>query len=218
MKLITEQKFNDIHTGYELNEATGKKRLHIEGIFMQSDVQNQNGRIYPYQTLVREVNNFSANLVAKKRAVGELNHPESPTINLDRVSHLITDLRVEGKNFTGKAMITDTPMGKIAAGLLGDGVQLGVSSRGMGTVVKNKSGVDEVQGDFRLATIDIVADPSAPEAFVNGIMEGVEWVNKNGIWSEEQIYTAKKHINNTASRNLQEETVKVFHAFLTELQ
>lgn len=217
MKLITEQKFNDINVGYELNENTGKKRLHIEGIFMQGDIKNQNGRVYPLQMLIREVNNFSANLVSKKRAVGELNHPTSPAINLDRVSHLITELKVSGKNVMGKAMITDTPMGKIAAGLLNDGVQLGVSSRGMGTVKQNESGVDEVQDDFRLATIDIVADPSAPEAFVNGIMENKEWIWDNGIWSEQSISKAKEHINNTAMKQLQETKLRLFEEFLKNL-
>jgi len=217
MKLITEQKFNDIRAGYELNEQTGKKRMFIEGIFMQGDIKNQNGRMYPLQTLVREVNKFSANLVAKKRAVGELNHPTSPTINLDRVSHLITELKVNGKNIMGKAMITDTPMGKIAAGLLGDGVQLGVSSRGMGTVKPTESGIDEVQDDFRLATVDIVADPSAPEAFVNGIMENKEWIYNNGIWSEQAVFKAKKHINNTVNRKLEKEKLKLFEDFLGTL-
>ena len=217
MKLIREQKFTDINTGYSLNEATGAKRLHIEGIFMQADMKNQNGRVYPLQTLVREVNNFSANFVAKKRAVGELNHPDSPTINLDRVSHLITSLTVNGKNIMGKALITDTPMGRILSGLISDGFKPGVSSRGMGSVKPNNSGVDEVQDDFRLATIDVVADPSAPEAFVNGIMEGRDWVWENGLWKEEQLVKAKKHINNTASRKLQEEYLKLYKDFIETL-
>jgi len=217
MKLIREQKFTDINTGFSINEATGAKRLHIEGIFMQADIKNQNGRVYPLNTLVREVNNFAANFVAKKRAVGELNHPDSPTINLDRVSHLITSLKVEGKNIMGKALITDTPMGKILSGLISDGFKPGVSSRGMGTVKANNSGVDEVQDDFRLATIDVVADPSAPEAFVNGIMEGREWIWENGLWTEKTLTKAKKHINNTASRKLEEESLKLFEDFLGTL-
>ena len=159
-----------------LDEATGKKNLYIEGVFMQSNVKNRNGRVYPTEVLDKEVARYNQEYVEKKRAFGELGHPQGPTINLERVSHLITDLKKDGDNYMGKAKIMDSPYGQIVKGLIGEGATLGVSSRGMGTLKPNRDGVNEVQKDFYLATAaDIVADPSAPDAFVNGIMEGVEW-------------------------------------------
>ena len=179
MKLITEV----TETVKVLTEESenGKKSLYIEGVFLQGNIPNRNGRRYNTETLDREVQRYMKESVEKGRAYGELGHPNGPSINLDRVSHMITELRREGDNFIGKAKISSTPMGQIAAGLIEDGAQLGVSSRGMGSLKEGKDGVMEVQDDFYLATAaDIVADPSAPDAFVNGIMEGVEWVWNNG--------------------------------------
>ena len=170
MKLITEH-VSDLEY---IVEGKGKTQ-YIKGIFMQSDIKNQNGRVYPYSVLNKEVKNYTKKYVNEGRALGELGHPMGPTINLDRVSHLITELEEDGKNFIGKAKIMDTPNGKIVKNLIESGVRLGVSSRGLGSVKTNKSGVNEVQKDFTLSTVDIVADPSAPAAFVNGIMEGREF-------------------------------------------
>jgi hypothetical protein len=179
MKLITE--LNESIQVIEEAAEDGKKNVYIEGIFMQGNIPNRNGRRYSIETLEREVNRYVKESVNKGRAYGELGHPNGPSINLDRVSHIITELRREGNNFIGKAKISSTPMGEIVKGLLSDGAQLGVSSRGMGSLKEGKDGIMEVQNDFRLATAaDIVADPSAPDAFVNGIMEGVEF-----LWSED---------------------------------
>jgi hypothetical protein len=190
-----------------LDEATGKKNLYIEGIFMQSNVKNRNGRVYPTEVLEREVARYNQEYVEKKRAFGELGHPQGPTINLERVSHLITDLRKDGDNYIGKAKIMDSPYGQIVKGLIGEGAQLGVSSRGMGTLKPNRDGVNEVQKDFYLATAaDIVADPSAPDAFVNGIMEGVEWVWDNGALRAVDLEQIKEQIEyDTESRRSKEE-------------
>ena len=186
MKLITEQ-IEDVQV---ITEGTGAdKKLYIEGVFLQSELKNRNGRVYPFQVLEREVGRYNEEYVKTKRALGELGHPDGPTVNLDRVSHRITELRAEGNNFMGKAQILDTPMGKIAKSLLGEGVQLGVSSRGMGSIDKRED-TSYVMDDFMLATAaDIVADPSAPDAFVNGIMEGKEWVWDNGILKESKVAT-----------------------------
>ena len=185
MKLITELT-EDVK--YLVEEVGGKKNVFIEGIFMQGDIQNRNGRLYPGEVLKREVDRYVKENVEKNRAYGELGHPSGPSINLDRVSHMIKSLRVEGSNIIGKAKIMDTPMGNIVKNLIAEGASLGVSSRGMGSVTQNKQGIMEVQGDFYLATAaDIVADPSAPEAFVQGIMEGVEWVWSNGVIKAQKI-------------------------------
>jgi hypothetical protein len=190
-----------------LDEATGKKNLFIEGVFMQANVKNRNGRVYPTEVLDREVARYNEEYVQKKRAFGELGHPQGPTINLERVSHLITDLRKENDNYIGKAKIMDSPYGQIVKGLIGEGAQLGVSSRGMGTLKPNRDGVNEVQKDFYLATAaDIVADPSAPDAFVNGIMEGVEWVWDNGALKAVDLEQIKEQIeSDTESRRSKEE-------------
>jgi len=213
MKLITEQIENvQILT----EERDGKKLLYIEGVFLQSELTNRNGRRYPFEVLNREVERYNEEYVKTKRALGELGHPDGPTINLDRVSHRITDLRAEGNNFMGKAQILDTPMGKIAKSLLGEGVQLGVSSRGMGSIDKQE-GVSIVRDDFMLTTAaDIVADPSAPDAFVNGIMEGKEWVWDNGILKEREVAKYQRYINGSR-RELEERTLKVFEDFLGKL-
>lgn len=215
MYLITETNQDDVRFLTEANEK-GEKQYFIEGIFMQSGVKNRNGRVYPESILNTEVERYNNEFVAKNRAMGELGHPEGPTVNLERVSHIIKDLRVEGKNIYGKAKILETPMGKIAKNLLNEGCMFGVSSRGMGSL-QEKNGVNYVQDDFMLASVDIVADPSAPNAFVNGIMEGKEWIWDNGIIKERQIEKYKKIIKESSNRALEENTLKVFQDFLSKL-
>ena len=211
MKLITEQ-IEDVKL---VTEGTGDdKKLYIEGVFLQSELKNRNGRMYPFSVLEKEVNRYNEEYVKSKRALGELGHPDGPTVNLDRVSHRITSLKAEGNNFIGKAQILDTPMGKIAKSLLGEGVQLGVSSRGMGSIDKRED-VNVVMDDFMLATAaDIVADPSAPDAFVNGIMEGKEWVWNNGILKETKVAKYQSYMNDSTRADLEERTLKVFADFL----
>ena len=214
MKLITEQ-IEDVKL---VTEGTGDdKKLYIEGVFLQSELKNRNGRMYPFSVLEKEVNRYNEEYVKSKRALGELGHPDGPTVNLDRVSHRITSLKAEGNNFIGKAQILDTPMGKIAKSLLGEGVQLGVSSRGMGSIDKLED-VNVVMDDFMLATAaDIVADPSAPDAFVNGIMEGKEWVWNNGILKETKVAKYQSYMNESTRADLEERTLKVFGDFLSGL-
>jgi len=213
MKLITEQ-IEDVRILTE--ERDGKKLLYIEGVFLQSELKNRNGRMYPFDVLNREVERYNEEYVKSKRALGELGHPDGPTINLDRVSHRIVDLHAEGHNFIGKAQILDTPMGNIAKSLLGEGVQLGVSSRGMGSIDKRED-VSIVRDDFFLTTAaDIVADPSAPDAFVNGIMEGKEWVWDNGILKEAKVDKYRRYIDDSR-RDLEERTLRVFEDFLRKL-
>ena len=214
MKLITEQ----IENVQVITEGTGAdKKLYIEGVFLQSELKNRNGRVYPFQVLEREVGRYNEEYVKTKRALGELGHPDGPTVNLDRVSHRITELRAEGNNFMGKAQILDTPMGKIAKSLLGEGVQLGVSSRGMGSIDKRED-TSYVMDDFMLATAaDIVADPSAPDAFVNGIMEGKEWVWDNGILKESKVAKYQRYMSESTRQNLEERTLEVFKNFLAGL-
>ena len=214
MKLITET-IENVQVLTE--ERDGKKLLYIEGVFLQSELKNRNGRMYPFSVLNREVERYNEEYVKTKRALGELGHPDGPTVNLDRVSHRITDLRAEGNNFIGKAQILDTPMGNIAKSLLGEGVQLGVSSRGMGSIQKSEE-CSIVADDFMLTTAaDIVADPSAPDAFVNGIMEGKEWVWDNGILKESKVDKYQRYINGAPRRELEERTLKVFEDFLGKL-
>jgi len=212
MKLITEHT-NEIEY---LSEGKGKEQ-YIKGIFMQSDIKNQNGRVYPHAVLQKEVKNFNTKYVNEGRALGELGHPMGPVINLDRVSHVIKELVEDGKNFVGKAKVMDTPNGKIVKNFISEGVKLGVSSRGMGSLKANKKGVNEVQGDFVLSTVDIVADPSAPDAFVNGIMEGKEWVWENGVIKEQDIDAMKKTIMNAKMKELDQKKLEVFHKFLQNL-
>ena len=190
MRLIKE--FNEsINYLTEETKDKNKPNVFIEGVFLQSDLKNKNGRIYPKEIMQREVQRYVDENVKTKRAYGELGHPEGPTVNLDRVSHMITSLKEDGNNWIGKAKIMDTPMGRIVKELISEGAQLGVSSRGLGSL-KERNGINEVQGDFMLATAaDIVADPSAPDAFVSGIMEGKEWVFVNGKWTEQDIEEAK---------------------------
>ena len=214
MKLITET-IEDVKLVTE--EKDGKKLLYIEGVFLQSELKNRNGRMYPFSVLDREVKRYNEEYIKSKRALGELGHPDGPTINLDRVSHRITSLRAEGNNFIGKAQILDTPMGNIAKNLLGEGVQLGVSSRGMGSIQKSED-CNVVADDFMLTTAaDIVADPSAPDAFVNGIMEGKEWVWCNGILKETEVAKYKRIMDASARQELEEKTLKVFEDFLGKL-
>lgn len=214
MKLITEN-IEDIQILTE--EKDGKQHLYIEGVFLQSEIKNRNGRIYPFSVLEKEVGRYNEEYVSKGRALGELGHPDGPTVNLDRVSHRITSLKSEGTNFIGKARILDTPMGNIAKSLLGEGVKLGVSSRGMGSIDRQES-ASYVMDDFMLATAaDIVADPSAPDAFVNGIMEGKEWVWDNGILKEKAIAEMKSEIDNSSRIALEEATLKAFERFLSAL-
>jgi len=214
MKLITETIEN---VKLITEEKNGKKLLYIEGVFLQSELKNRNGRKYPFSVLDREVKRYNEEYIKSKRALGELGHPDGPTINLDRVSHRITSLRAEGNNFIGKAQILDTPMGNIAKNLLGEGVQLGVSSRGMGSIEKVED-CNVVADDFMLTTAaDIVADPSAPDAFVNGIMEGKEWVWCNGILKETEVAKYKGIMDASARQELEEKTLKVFEDFLGKL-
>ena len=212
MKLITEHT-NEIEY---ITEGKGKEQ-YIKGIFMQADIKNQNGRVYPKEVLQKEVKNFNDKFVKEGRALRELGHPAGPVINLDRVSHVIKDLTQEGSNFIGKAKVMDTPNGRIVKNFISEGVKLGVSSRGMGSVKTNKEGVNEVQKDFVLSTVDIVADPSAPDAFVNGIMEGKEWIWENGIIKERDIDVMKKIIESANMRELQQKKLDVFAKFLQNL-
>ena len=216
MKLITEEVTN-VKIITEM--VGGKKTLHIEGVFLQGEIKNRNGRMYPIQTLANEVKRYNENFVCKGRALGELGHPDGPTVNLDRVSHKITCLTQEGNNFRGKAQILETPMGKIAKSLLESGVMLGVSSRGVGSLRMTNEGHKIVGEDFQLATAaDIVADPSAPDAFVNGIMEGKEWVWEGGILREQLAENTKRRINTLVDqRMLEEHKLQLFNDFLSNL-
>jgi len=215
MKLITEEVSNVKF----ITEGKGsKKKLYIEGTFLQGEIKNRNGRIYPVSTLANEVTRYNESFVNKGRALGELGHPDGPTVNLDRVSHKITSLKQEGNNFVGKAQILNTPMGKIASSLIEEGVTLGVSSRGVGSL-REQNGVKYVGEDFQLATAaDIVADPSAPDAFVNGIMEGKEWVWDGGILREQLAERTQKRINTLVSqKRLEEHKLNLFNDFLSNL-
>ena len=215
MKLITET-IEDVKLLTE--EKNGKKLLYIEGVFLQSELKNRNGRMYPFSVLEREVKRYNEEYVQSKRALGELGHPDGPTINLDRVSHRIISLKAEGNNFIGKAQILDTPMGNIAKNLLGEGVRLGVSSRGMGSIQRSED-CNVVADDFMLTTAaDIVADPSAPDAFVNGIMEGKEWVWDNGVLKSMEVEKYKQEIENTRRAELAEAKASIFNDFLSKLK
>ena len=216
MKLISEEATNVEF----LTEATksGGKNYFIEGIFMQANKKNRNGRIYPTEILQKEAKRYTEEFIKKKRAFGELGHPDGPTVNLERVSHMIEELEEVDQNFMGRAKILDTPYGKIVKSLIDEGAQLGVSSRGMGSLKSGKDGISEVQGDFYLATAaDIVADPSAPDAFVAGIMEGKEWVWDNGLLREQDIERAKKNIEAAPSKQLEEIKLREFTKLMSNL-
>ena len=214
MLLITEH--TDERLDYLTEEKDGKKNVFIEGVFMQSEAMNRNKRIYPKEVLAEAVKKYVTEQVKTGRAVGELDHPTGPTINLDKVSHKITNLKFEGNNVVGKALILDTPMGKIVKGLMEGGVKLGVSSRGMGTV-EQKDNKTYVKDDYILSTVDIVQDPSAPKAFVDGIMEGVEWVWENGILKPQQIENYETEIQKTPLARITEAQEKIFADFLSKL-
>lgn len=215
MKLITE--VND-QVRYITEEKAGKKSLYIEGVFLQSNLKNRNGRMYPAEIMEKEISRYMTEAVENNRAFGELGHPDGPSINLDRVSHIVTELRRDGDNWIGKAKLTETPMGNIARGLIESGGQLGVSSRGLGTLKEDRDGVQVVQDDFHLATAaDIVADPSAPDAFVRGIMENKEWVVVNGVWTEQHCDMSKKYIKKASKKQLEEAKIQVFERFLRHL-
>jgi hypothetical protein len=214
MKLITET-IENIEVLTE--ERNGKKDYKIKGIFMQADIKNRNGRIYPVGTLAKEVKRYNEQFINKKRAFGELGHPDGPTVNLERVSHMITSLKPEGKNFIGEAKIMDTPYGKIVKNLIDEGAQLGVSSRGMGSLQSGTQG-NVVGKDFYLATAaDIVADPSAPDAFVEGIMEGKEWVWDNGVLKSMEVERYKEEIEKTKRAELAEKKASIFKHFLNKI-
>jgi hypothetical protein len=216
MKLIREE-IESVE--FIVENRNGKKSLYIEGVFLQGDIKNRNGRMYPMETLRREVARYNENHVQAGRALGELGHPDGPTVNLDRVSHKITSLRESGSNFIGKAKILNTPMGKIAESLIGEGVKLGVSSRGIGSLKLTREGINVVGEDFMLATAaDIVADPSAPDAFVSGIMEGKEWVWDGGILREKYVTKTYARINTLVDqKKLDEQKLDLFNDFLNNL-
>ena len=214
MKLIVEH-IEDIELLTE--EKDGKEYTYIQGVFLQGDIKNRNGRVYPMPVLQREVTNYNENFVQKSRALGELGHPDGPTINLDRVSHKIVELYQDGSNYVGKAKLLETPMGSIAKNLLREGVQLGVSSRGVGSL-ESKGGSNYVRDDFMLTTAaDIVADPSAPDAFVNGIMEGKEWVWNNGAFKEAELQQAKEDLERVSRGALEGKILESFEKLLSNL-
>ena len=216
MFLISEHQSDEISL-VEEKDANGQKHQFIEGVFLQTELKNRNGRVYPMDIMENEVKRYNKEFISKNRAYGELGHPEGPTINLERVSHMITSLEKDGNNFVGKAKIMNTPMGNIVKGLLNDGAKLGVSSRGMGSVTQ-KNNAQYVQNDFMLATAaDIVADPSAPDAFVDGIMEGVEWIKEGSIFKAVEIESWKDQIRQTKQRHLEEKKLEIMKNFLSKL-
>jgi Prohead core protein serine protease len=214
MKLITEVTES---LNYLAEDKDGKKNMYIEGPFLQAEVVNRNGRKYLKETMAKEVQRYTEQYINKNRAFGELGHPDTPSINLDRVSHLVVNLRQEGNNWIGKAKILDTPMGTIVKNLIEGGAQIGVSSRGMGSL-KNVNGVNVVQDDFHLATAaDIVADPSAPNAFVQGIMEGKEWMLVNGVWTEQDYSESKQLIKEASQKDIERVSLQIFANYLKKL-
>ena len=220
MKLITEHLDDNIGYIVEEDKKTGKKNFYIEGVMLQTEVKNKNGRVYPRSIMEKEVKRYTKEYINQKRAYGELGHPEGPTINLERTSHLIESLKQDGDNFVGRAKVLSTPMGEIVKSLIQEGARLGVSSRGMGSLKSSQrqDGAQLVQSDFQLATAaDIVADPSAPDAFVNGVMEGVEWVWDNGVIKARKVEEWKHEMQRVKTHKLQETKLKVFRSFLENL-
>jgi hypothetical protein len=214
MKLISEE-IQDAE--YLVENVNGQKKYKIKGVFLQSDIKNRNGRVYPKQVMMKEVNRYTEQFVNKNRAFGELGHPDGPTVNLERVSHMITKLTQDGANYYGEAKIMNTPYGKIVKGLIDEGAQLGVSSRGLGSL-EQRNGANYVKSDFMLATAaDIVADPSAPDAFVQGIMENKEWIWDNGRMIERDIDAWKREIKDASSKKLEEKKLQIFNKFLKNL-
>jgi hypothetical protein len=217
MKLITEVN-EDIKQVVTEDKESGTKKYFIEGVFMQGDMKNRNNRIYPMGTLDKEAKRYNESYIQKNRAYGELGHPQGPTINLERVSHMIKELKQDGSNYVGRAKITDTPYGNIVKNLIDEGASLGVSSRGMGTLKQQRDGTQQVQDDFYLATAaDIVADPSAPDAYVNGVMEGKEWVWSNGIIQEKDVAAQQRYIQKSSRRDLEQSKLNVFKNFVSKL-
>ena len=216
MRLITEFVDDNLDIIVEANKKTGEKQYAIEGVFMQSEAKNKNGRVYEKAVMEKAVDKYITEQVKTGRAVGELNHPEGPTVNLDKVSHKINDLHWQGNDVVGKASILKTPMGKIVEGLLEGGVKLGVSSRGMGSLV-SKNGAQYVGDDFMLSTIDIVQDPSAPSAFVNGVMEGVEWVWDNGLIRQQDIEVIETEIKRAPRKDMRDAEIRAFKNFLSKI-
>jgi|TARA_Y100000114_G_C11707598_1_gene301788 hypothetical protein len=214
LKLMTEQ-IHDVNLLTE--EKDGQKEYFIEGIFMQAEQKNRNGRVYPRETLMKEAKRYDTEYVQKNRAMGELGHPQGPTVNLDRVSHLVENLSQDGNNIVGRAKILETPMGKIVKNLMDGGVRLGVSTRGMGSL-KQKNGVNEVQKDFMLSAVDIVADPSAPDAFVDGVMEGKAWVWENGVLKEQDLTSVCSMIQTASKCELEEKKLAAFESFLSKIR
>ena len=217
MKLITEVN-EDIKQVVTEDKESGTKKYFTEGVFMQGDMKNRNNRIYPMGTLDKEAKRYNESYIQKNRAYGELGHPQGPTINLERVSHMIKELKQDGSNYVGRAKITDTPYGNIVKNLIDEGASLGVSSRGMGTLKQQRDGTQQVQDDFYLATAaDIVADPSAPDAYVNGVMEGKEWVWSNGIIQEKDVAAQQRYIQKSSRRDLEQSKLNVFKNFVSKL-
>jgi len=214
MKLISEEVVN---AEYLIEEKNGKKEYKIKGVFLQANIKNRNGRVYPREILVREVNRYTKEFINKNRAFGELGHPDGPTVNLERVCHMVKSLTPDGDNFIGEAKIMNTPYGKIVKGLIDEGAQLGVSSRGMGSIM-SRNGINYVKDDFYLATAaDIVADPSAPDAFVEGIMESREWIWNNGVLKQVELEEWKRQIQDAKRSVLEERKLNIFKSFLTKL-
>lgn len=218
MKLITEHYINTVKYLIEENKETKSKDYYLVGIFMQAQEPNRNNRVYPVEVINREVNNYNKNYINEGRAMGELGHPDTPVVNLERVSHLVKELSLKGTNVYGKAKLMDTPMGNIAKKFVDEGVKLGVSSRGLGSLREERDGIKVVQDDFQLNAIDIVADPSAPQAFVEGILENKEWIYENGIIKEKQIDTYKKIINKHTNENIEKKFFMVFTDFIQKLK
>ena len=216
VKLITEQ-VEDVEVLKEEDEKSGKKNYKLKGIFLQGDIKNRNGRIYPVEVLEKEVDRYNKEFIAENRGYGELGHPEGPTVNLERVSHMVTSLKRDGKNFVGEAKVMSTPMGKIVENIMDDGGKLAVSSRGMGSL-QQKNGANYVNKDFYLATAaDIVADPSAPQAFVQGVMEGKEWIWDNGIIREAQIDSYRSAVQSAKSKEMESTKLGLFEDFFEKL-
>jgi len=218
MKLITEQFIESVQLIKEEDEKTKEKSYYIAGIFMQADKPNRNNRVYPVDVMKREVENYNRDYIKQGRGMGELGHPETPQVNLERVSHLIKELKFDGSDVYGKAKLMDTPYGRIAKNLVDEGVKLGVSSRGLGSLKEDGAGIKTVQDDFQLNAIDIVADPSAPEAFVEGILEDREWIYENGIIKATQIEEYKKELNRAKKAQIEEKVLSVFNDFLKKIE
>ena len=213
MKLITEQVFDNLQFLTESDE-NNQKCCYIIGIFAQGETPNRNNRVYPMEVLTREVNSYNDQFVSQNRSLGELGHPETPVVNLERVSHLVKELKIDGKDVHGKAKLMDTPYGNIAKNLIKEGVKLGVSTRGLGSLKESSDGLKEVQNDFQLNAIDIVADPSAPSAFIQGVYEGKEWIYQNGVVKLQDVESYKKIIQKSSRKQLEENMLSVFNDFL----